>query len=549
MGDNARTTQILGAVAAAAIIAAGLIFGFQTGEKAESAAVFGGPMVLNRGNGAEPDSLDPHKASGQWENNVIGDMLMGLMTDDPLADPIPGAAESYTVSDDGLIYTFRIRDHKWSDGVPVTAHDFVYAMRRILDPRTAAQYASLIFPIKNAEEVNNLSMPPESLGVRAIDDGTLEITFKHPVPYLPQLLTHYTTFPVPKHVVEKHGDDWVKPENIVTNGAYVLKEWRPNDHITLVKNPHFYDAENVRVDVVNFYPTQDAAAALKRFRAGELDMNTNGVPSQQIDWLKENMPDEFIITPFILTQYVVFNTQRKPFDDVRVRMALSMAVDRETIVERVMRAGEQPAYALVPPGITGYSGKPQAPFKGRPMDERIAEAKRLLMEAGFGPDNPLRFNYNFQNRLETRLVAVALADMWKKIGATANLIPSETQVHYNLLRRQDFEVAWAGWIADYKDAKNYLYLAQWSSGEMNYGKYNNPEFDALVDQSDRERDPVRRGEILEAAETVLLRDQPLMPIYFGVSRNLLSAKVRGWEDNNLNIHRTRFMWVERETTS
>jgi len=506
-----------------------------------------GPMVLNRGNGAEPDTLDPHLASGNWENNVIGDMIVGLTTEAPDATPIPGAAESYEANEDGLVYTFRIRDHLWSDGTPVTAEDFVYSFRRILNPATAAQYASLIYAMKGAEAINSGQAGPETLGARAIDDRTLEITFKHPVPYLSWLLTHYTTFPVPRHVVEKYGDQWTRPENIAVNGPYKLAEWRPNDHIRLVKNPLFYDKDNVRIEAVNFYPTVDAAAALKRFRAGELDLNTNGVASQQIQWARENMPDEFIITPFILTQYVLFNTLRKPFDDPRVRNALSMAIDREIIADKVMRAGEQPAYALVPPGIANYSGTAQVRFRDTPMAERLAKAKALLAEAGFGPDNPLSFDYKFQTRLETRLVAVALADMWKQIGVTAKLVASDTQVHYNLLRRQDFEVAWAGWIADYPDAKNYLFLAESASGQMNYGKYHNPQFDALVAQSDRERDTAKREALLAEAEQLMLDEAPMVPVYFGVSRNLLSKRVKGWVDNNLNWHRTRYMWVERET--
>ena len=218
--------------------------------------------TFNRGNAAEPDTLDPQKIQTSWENNIVGDMFMGLMTEDAAARPTYGAAESMTESGNGLTYTFKIRNHSWSDGVPVTAHDFEFSFRRILDPKTAAPYASLLYPIVNAEQVNGGKLPVTALGVRAIDERTLEMNFEFQVPYLRQLLTHYTCMPVPKHVVEKHGEEWLQPQNIATNGAYILKEWVPNDHITSVKNPRFYDADNVRVETVNYYPVSDYAAAL-----------------------------------------------------------------------------------------------------------------------------------------------------------------------------------------------------------------------------------------------------------------------------------------------
>ena len=308
--------------------------------------------TFNRGNAAEPDTLDPQKIQTSWENNIVGDMFMGLMTEDVAGNPTLGAAESYTQSNDGLTYTFKIRDHKWSDGVPVTAQDFVFSFRRILDPKTAAQYASLLYPIKNAQPVNGGKMPGSALGVRAIDDRTLEMNFEYQVPYLPQLLRHYTCMPVPRHVVEKHGDQWLQPQNIATNGAYILKEWVPNDHITIVKNPHFYDAKNVTIETVNFYPTQDYAAALKRFRAGEFDM-TAGVPSSEFQWLHDHLPGVLRVTPYISVTYIQFNLTKPPFDDVRVRRAVSMGIDREIIASRVMRAGETPAYTMVPPHMPG----------------------------------------------------------------------------------------------------------------------------------------------------------------------------------------------------
>jgi len=321
--------------ASAAVLVGGTAFalrGSGAGHRSDADA-----KTFNRGNAAEPDTLDPHLASASYENNIIGDMFLGLMTEDAAANAVPGAALSYSASPDGLVYTFKLRDHKWSDGVTVTAQDYVFSLRRILDPKTAGQYASILYPIENAEAVNGGKLPLDRLGARAIDDKTLEITFNVQVPYVDQLFTHYATFAVPQHVVELHGDRWLQPENIVTNGAYVLKEWVPNDHILLVKNPHFYDAQNVEIETVYFYPTQDFSAALKRFRGGELDMQ-NGVPSQEIAWTRSNLPGALHVSPYILTQYVLFNVGQPPFNDLRVRTAMSLAIDREIIAAKVMHA-------------------------------------------------------------------------------------------------------------------------------------------------------------------------------------------------------------------
>lgn len=507
------------------------------------------PMVssktLNRGNGAEPDSLDPHKAQGAWEMNIIGDMFMGLMTEDAAGNPIPGAAESYRASADGLTYTFRLRDHVWSDGAAVTAHDFVFAFRRVLDPKTAAQYASILYPVRNAERVNAGKLPVDQVGIRALDDRTLVISFEFQVPYIAELLTHIAAYAVPRHVVERHGEAWLRPENIATNGPYILAEWIPNDHIRLRKNPYFYDAKNVRIENVVYYPTQDYGAALKRFRAGEFDL-TNNVPSQEIDWLRSNLPSVLRISPFILSQYVQFNLLRKPFDDVRVRTALSLGIDREIIASRVMRAGERPAYAYIPPHLPRYPGKAQVPFRGMPMAQRVAKAKALLKAAGFGPGNALSFEYSFQNQTDARLVAVALQAMWKDIGVETRLAPAESQVHYNSMRRQNYTVAWSGWIADYRDAKNYLFIWQTSGGDMNVGKYSNPNFDSLVARSDSERDPVIRARMLQDAEQMLLDDAALAPVYFGVSRALVSPQVKGWIGNDVNVNHSRYLWLDRK---
>jgi len=515
--------------------------------RAQSAAQ--APIVLRRSNGAEPDTLDPHKSSGTWEANIIGDMLLGLMTDDIKGQPTLGSAESYSVSKDGTVYTFKVRaDMNWSDGVPVTADDFVCAFQRILDPKTAAQYASLIYPVKNAQAVNAGKLPPTSVGARAIDAKTLEVTLEGPTPYFLNLLVHHTTFPVPKHIVEKVGSDWTKPQNIEVNGAYKLVEWTPNSVIRLAKNPRFYDAQNVQIDEVRYLPISDNRTTLARFRAGEIDC-TNDFPTREYANLKsgrypEIKPSEAHVYPYVAVTYVQFNTQRVPFTDARVRRALSLAIDRSILTDRVLGTGQVPAYTLVPPGMANYSGGAELDFKAWPMDKRLNEARKLLAQVGFTPDKPLTFEYRYRNNPDNARIAIALQGMWKQIGVIVTLLNSDTAVHYNALRTQDFAVADAGWVADYNDPQNFLFVLQSSSGQMNYGKFRNAKYDDLMDQAGRTQDVVHRSNLLHAAEQVELDEQPVAPLFYSVSRALVRDYVKGWEDNTLNWHRTRFMRIE-----
>ena len=503
-------------------------------------------MELRVGNVGEPKTLDPHFVSGTWENRIVGDLFMGLTTEAADGSTIPGAAESWTVSDDGTVYTFKLRDHLWSDSIPVTAEDFVFAMRRILEPAAAAEYASLLYTIKNAEELNSGKMEGmENLGVRAADPKTLEITLRAPAPYFIGQLTHYTAFPVPKHVVEKHGNDWVKKENIVSNGPYVLNEWVPNTHVILDKNPTFYDASNVQIDRVIFYPDEDRAAVQKRFRAGEVDI-VKDFASDQIDWLKANIPEETHIAPYLGIYYYPINTSKPPFDDVRVRQALSMALNREAITDKVLKTGELPAYSFVPPGTDNYAAGPAyVSWKDTPYNERLENAKQLLAEAGFGPDKPLQFTLSYNTSENHKRIAIAAAAMWKQLGVQVDLFNTEVKVHYDRLKQADFDIARAGWIADYNDPQNFLYLLETRTGPNNYGQYSNPQFDQLMIDAENTQDLQKRGEIMAQAEAIAMADQPLIPIYYYVSKNLVSKAVQGWVDNTKDIQRTRWLSVQR----
>ncbi|MDG9668860.1 peptide ABC transporter substrate-binding protein [Hahella sp. CR1] len=500
--------------------------------------------TLRIGNQGEPASLDPHFLSGDWENRIAGDLFMGLTTEDPEGNAIPGAAESWTVSDDGLVYTFKIRDHKWSDGQPVTAQDFEYAMRRILLPETAAEYASLLYIIKNGEELNTGKAKPEDLGVHALDDKTLEITLKGPAPFLISMLTHYTAFPVPKHIVEKYGKDWTKKEHIATNGPYKLVEWLPNTHVKVTKNELFWDAANVKIDNVIFYPQEDAAALIKRMRAGEIDCIYK-FPSGQIDWLRQNMPEETKIAPYLGTYYYPINTKRAPFTDKRIRQALSMAIDREIIMDKVLKTGELPAYSMVPPGTSNYKEPSYVTWKSMPMADRITKAKELMKEAGYGDDKHLKVQLRYNTDDNHKRIAIAVAQMWKKIGVETELFNSEVKVHYAELKQGNFEVARAGWVADYNDPQNFLFLLESTSKSLNYGNYDNPEYDKLMEDAYLESDLKKRAQIMGKAEAIAMEDAPIIPIYYYVSKNLVSTKIKGWKDAINDTHRTRWLSIEK----
>lgn len=503
-------------------------------------------LTLHRGNAAEPLSLDPHQASGTWENNIIGDMFIGLFTENAAGEPVPGMAESWTTSEDGKTWTFTLRQASWSDGVPVTADDFVFSFRRILNPDTLAQYASLLFAIKNAESVNRGEMAVEDLGVRAIDDQTLEITLEYPAPYLPGLLTHYTSMPVPAHIVKQKGSAWIKPENIEVNGPYKLVEWRTNDYIHSVKNPLFYDAENVCLSDVFYYPTVDNNSAERQVREGRLDLNTD-FPGQKLEFLNKQLPGYVRVHPYLGTTYFSLYTPKPPFNDKRVRNALGMALDRDFMTAEILKSGQIPAYSLVPPGVANYPNGASVTWAGLSLEERREKARELLMEAGFGPDNPLTFEYIYRNTRDNPRVAPAVQADWNDIAPWVHvtITGTETQILYANLRAGEFEVSDGGWIADYNDAQNFLYLMETKTGQMNYSKYSNPEYDDLVDRSNKELDVDKRAALMQKAEQIMLDDMPIIPMWYEVNRALVDPRVTGWVDNIVDIHRTRYLCIDR----
>jgi oligopeptide transport system substrate-binding protein len=505
-------------------------------------------LTLRRGISAKVDTLDPHRSSAQWENIIIGDMFTGLMQHAADGEVIPGVAESWTVSDDGLVWTFSLKETVWSDGVPLTANDFVFALRRIQDPAIASQYSSLLYNIKNAEPLNNGTIEPEELGVRAIDDYTLEITLENPAPYFLGLLTHYTTYPVPKHAVEKYGESWVQPDNIVVNGPYKLVYWVTGDQLVTEKNPLFDEADSVCFERVSYFELEDAAAVERRIEAGELDIN-NAFDGGRKAELDRRLPGWARTTPQLNTTYWSINSNKEPFNDVRVRKALSMALDREYLVEKVLTPGFIPAYGFVPPGMANYDvERPQVSWAKLDRAERLVMARTLLEEAGFGPDNEFKFEFIHRSTDDNPKAAPVAQSNWNEIApwVNAQILKQDTKVLYARLRQSDFEVADGAWVADFDDPINFLYLLDSTTGQQNYGRYSNPEYDALLRAASAEFDLIRRAEIFAEAEAMMLEDAPITPMWYQVTKNLVDPTLTGWAENAQDNHRSR--WLCRAET-
>lgn len=502
------------------------------------------PTTLHRGNGSEPDTMDPHKGEGTSGANICRDLFEGLVATAADGTLEPGAAESWEISDDRMTYTFNMRrDGRWSNGDPVTAHDFVYGLRRSADPATLSSYSQILAPILNAEAVIAGEKPPEDLAVEALDEYTLVIRLKGPTPYFLELLTHATTFAVHRQSVEKFGNRFARPGNLVSNGAYKLDDWVVQSHVRLVKNPYYHGADDVRIETVFFYPIENSSVELKRYRAGELDW-TDALPHQQLDWVRKNLPDELRIAPYFGSYYFGFNVIRPPFrSQPGLRRALTMVIDRNILTKKVTGAGELPAYTYVPP-VPGYAS-PVPDWALWTREQRLAEARRLYREAGYGPDNPLKFEIRYNTSENHRRISLALAAMWKQaLGVQTTLLNEEFKVFLETRKSKAItEVFRAAWIGDYQDPFSFLEIMHSTHGQNDLG-YANANYDELIQASMVEPDPHRRIRQLEEAERILLEDQPVIPLFFYVSRRLVKPWVKGWEDSLLDYHPTRHMYIE-----
>ena len=493
------------------------------------------PVLLVRGNGPEPDSLDPQRARNVEAGNVLRDLYETLISIGRAGEPVPGAARDWTVSVDGLTWTFRLRaDARWSNGDPLVAEDFAAALRRLVDPATASQYAQIVDALRHAKDVIAGRRPPAELGIRALDASTLEIVLEQPTPYLPGLLSHWSTMPVHRPTLAKFGAAFVKPGNAVSNGPFTLARWVQGAEIELRRNPRYWNNAATQLDGVRWISQSDENAEYKRYRSGELHV-TYVVPRGPFDQIRRDHAAELHIGPQLGVYFYGFNFDREPFrSKPGLRRALSLAIDRERIVESVTRVGELPANGWVPTGTFNYAS-PHFDYAATPMPQRLAEARRLYAEAGYSPRRPLSFELRYNTGEVHNRIAVAVAQMWKTaLGVDVRLVAVEFKVLQQDIDARNVDMFRLAWIGDYNDAYTFAQYFRSDFG-INTARYRNPQYDALLDAAAAELDPAQRRLKLESAERLLLADHAVLPIYFYVNKHLVSPRVRGWYDNVMNV--------------
>lgn len=491
--------------------------------------------ILLRGNGPEPDSLDPQKARSVEAHVVLRDLYECLTSLAKDAGTAPGVAKTWEASPDGLTYTFHLRDNaRWSNGDRVTSDDFVFALRRLVDPATASQYAQLIDVVENATAIVAGRAAPATLGVAAPDDATVVVRLAAPAPYLPGLLSFPSTCPVHRPTLEREGARFTKPGVMVSNGAFVLEGWVAGSTISVVRNRKYWNDAATRLDGVKYLQIADESAEFTRYRAGDLHV-TAVVPRGQYDIVKRDYAAELHVSPQLSTYYYGFALDRAPFRDAPgLRRALSLVIDREQLAQVVLRVGELPAYGWVPPGVHDYTSQ-RFDYAGRSMTERMAEARRLYAAAGYSVAKPLRFELRYNSGEVHSRLAVAIAAMWKAaLGVEAQLTAVEFRSLMADIDARDVEMFRLSWSGDYNDAYTFLQYLKSDFG-INLPRYSNPAYDALLARASSTADTAARRELLEEAERTMLADTPLVPLYFYVNKHLVSPRVTGWYDNVLNV--------------
>jgi len=518
------------------LIAAGVMaaLGSMTAQQAFAASVPAGVELaakqeLVKGNGAELQSLDPHKIEGVPESNVNRDLLEGLVISDPQGHPIPGVAESWD-NKDGKVWTFHLRNNaKWSNGEPVTAQDFVYSWQRLSDPKTASPYASYLQygHLENIDDIITGKKSPDTLGVKAIDAHTLEVTLSEPVPYFYKLLIHPSMSPVNKAAVDKFGDKWTQPANWVGNGAFKLSEWVVNERIVLVRNTDYWDNAETKLDKVTFLPISSEVTDVNRYRSGGSDMTYNNMPIELFQKLKKDIPTEVHVDPYLCTYYYEINNQKAPFNDPRVRAALKLGIDRDIIVTKVKGQGDLPAYSYTPPYTEGIKLTPPEWF-GWSQEKRNEEAKKLLAEAGYTADKPLTFNLLYNPSDLHKKLAIAAASIWKKnLGVNVKLENQEWKTFLDTRHQGNFDVARAGWCADYNEPTTFLGTMQ-SNSSNNTSHYKSEAFDKEMDDALASPDEATRATRYADAEKILDKDSVIVPVYYYVNARLVKPYVGGY---------------------
>lgn len=487
---------------------------------------------LVRGNGSEPASLDPHKTEGTPESNVIRELLEGLVNSGADGELVPGVAQSWETADNKT-FVFHLRPGaKWSNGNPLTANDFVYSFRRAVDPNTAGPYAWYLemTGMVNAAAIIAGEKPTDSLGVKALDDHTLQITLENPLPYFVAMTSHTTLKPVHQATVEKFGDKWTQPANFVGNGAYKLSEWVVNEKIVMERNPLYWDNANTVINKVTYLPIENQVTDMNRFLAGEVDI-TYEMPNEHFKRMKKEQPESLKVTPYLCSYYYGFNTAKAPFDDVRVRTALSYAINRDAIAKYVVGKGELPAYNFAHQQVAGL--KVDTPdYANMSQKERDEKAKALLEEAGFGPGKPLEFTLLYNTSENHKKIAIAIASMWKKaLGAKVNLENQEWKTYLDNRRNGNFDVTRAGWCGDYNEASTFLSLLQ-SNNSSNDSKYFSDSYDKLMNNAMMATTDAERSENYRKAEAQLATDMPVAPIYHYVNARLVNPAIGGYPMHN-----------------
>jgi oligopeptide transport system substrate-binding protein len=495
------------------------------------------PTTLQRGISSDPETLDQHKSRSIQAADVIRDLGEGLVGYSATGELVPAAAESWEISDDGLKYTFHLREGlRWSNGEALTADHFVAGMRRLVDPSTAAFYAEMLVDLENAEGITSGDIPVSMLGVEAPDDRTVVLRLVQQTPYLVSLMTHPSTFPIHPGSIAEHGDSFARPGKLVSNGAYVLEAWVPGSVISLRRNEHYWNSAGTAIDAVNYHVMVQDSSELNRYRAGELH-TTSTVPPDSFAQVREEYGEQLHVAPYLGVYYYGYNLTKPPFkDNAALRQALSMAVDREQLALKVTGRGEAPAYSWVPQGVNNYE-PPLSSFAALSKEEREQVARRLYREAGYSAESPLRIEVRYNTNDTNKRIAVAIQSMWREVlGVEATLINEEFQVLLANMRDAEItQVFRSSWMGDYNDAHTFLSVLQGGSA-ANMPRYENEEYDALMARAAGQVDAEQRKLYLEEAERVMLADYPVIPLYFFVSKHLVRPEVEGWGDNVLDYH-------------
>jgi oligopeptide transport system substrate-binding protein len=506
------------------------------------------PQVLRFGNFAEPQDIDPQVVQGVPEAHVMQALFESLLDEDPKdLHPLPGLAKSWEISPDGLVYTFHLREGiKWSDGSPITTDDFILSWKRMISPKIASEYAYLIYNfVKGAKDYYEGKITDfGQVGMKAPDDHTLVVTLNSPTPYLLKIIAdHYAWHAVPVKVLEKFGameersTPWTRPGNFVGSGPFMLKEWVPQERLVVVRNPYYWDAANVKLDEIDFLPTEDIPAEERMFRAGQLD-KTQEIPIAKINSYKRDHPELLHIDPYLGIYFYRCNVTRPPLNDKRVRKALALGIDRESLVKNVTMGDEMPAYAVSYPGDAGYTSKAQ--IKGT-----IADAMRLLAEAGY-PDGkglpPIQLLYNTQ--ANNKQVAEAIQEMWRRnLGVEVDLVNQEWKVYLDSQHTHNFQIERAGWIADYADPHVFLEIFETDNGN-NDTLWSNAEYDKLLHEALAAKDQDTRYAIYQKMDAILVDECPVIPIYYYTRPYLMSTKVKGIWPNVLDNHPFKAIYLE-----